>query len=107
MAKCIKYYEGKGYQLAKSNEGYWFFRIRRHHPDYGWQWSAWNMVEIIKIEKSLLTYENTNGNELTDISIRIEIKTENNLDYLVLTNGEIRPYRQSNFRLPDIEKWRL
>ena len=56
MAKCIKYYEGKGFQLAKSSEGYWFVRTRYHHSTYGWQWTRWDLFEYVRIKKKISTY---------------------------------------------------
>lgn len=105
MAKCIKYYEGKGFQLAKSNEGYWFTRIRKHHPDYGWQWSAWDLFEIKGIKKSKVSYENTNGNEIFETIV--SVYPENEFNCFDLVNAEIEAYRKSNFRLPDINKYKL
>ena len=74
MAKCIKYYEGKGFQLAKSSEGYWFVRTRYHHSTYGWQWTKWDLFEYDRIKKTTATYENMNGNEMVDKVIDVIIK---------------------------------
>jgi len=100
MAKCIKYYEGKGYQLAKSESGNWYVRKRVHHPDYGWHWTKWDLfTKKIQIRKSLVEYENMNGNEIKETIIHIY--KDNDFDYLDLINGEVVAYRESNFRLPN------
>lgn len=100
MAKCIKYYEGKGFQLAKSEFGRWFVRKRVCNHFYGWQWTKWTLfTDKIQIKKTSVEYENMNGNEIKELIIHIY--KENGFDYLDLVNGEIKAYRESGFRLPD------
>ena len=107
MTKCVKWYEGKGFQLAKSDEGYWFVRKRIHNPFYGWQWTRWDLFsDKLQIKKTKVTYENTNGNEITETIIHVY--KENDFDYLDLVNGEIVAYRDRlTFRLPDINKYKI
>lgn len=100
MAKCVKYYEGKGFQLAKSSEGYWFVRTRYHHSTYGWQWTKWDLFEYDRIKKTTASYENMNGNEMVDKVIWVIPKVESKC--LSLVNSEIEAYRESRFRLPDM-----
>ena len=98
MAKCIKYYEGKGFQLAKSEEGKWFVRKRICNPFYGWQWTKWDPFNFSGIKKTIVEYENMNGNLIKEQIIHIY--KANDFDYLDLVNGEIVAYRENYFRLP-------
>lgn len=100
MAKCVKCYEGIGFQLAKSEVGNWFVRKWINNSPYGSHWSKWVLFgDKVRVQKTAVQYENMNGNEIRENIFRVY--NGSGSDCLDLVNGEVVAVRESNFRLPE------
>ena len=109
MAKCVRLYYNnihRDLELVKSNEGYWFFREYKMNPYiHKYQYTKWAYLgELKDIAHSKHTYENTNGNELTERILHFIFEDK---DIIIKYDSNHNSKSVNNYRLPDIEKFKL
>ncbi len=104
MAKCIRLYNNGHTQLAKSETGIWFTRAYEKSP-YGYIWTKWEYLGKLKrITRHITTYENLNGNEITEYHLNFHFSTtEPNVIYnfsIYFKLKDKRDVTNCKYRLP-------
>lgn len=101
--KCVRWYDGERYHLAKGENGKWYFRTRVQ-TRYGWGWTRWKEYGILEsVERRHTAYTNMNGNDLVDHSLVFNFRVPHQgirstfIDYDSRHNSKFNP----GFRLPD------
>ena len=75
MAKCIRLYSNGYTQLTKSESGFWFKRNYEKTP-YGYAWTKWeHLGNLKKVNRSITTFENLNGNEIKEHHLHFHFST--------------------------------
>lgn len=104
MAKCVRLYYNninRNLELAKSDEGYWFYREFKFNPYIRkYVMTSWIPLGNIKdIQHSRHTYENMNGNELTKQILHFIF---NNEDIIIEYDSNHKSKFKNNYRLPNM-----
>lgn len=95
--KCVKLYNIlSDYQIAKSASGQWFHRVYQSN-NFGYTWTKWTpMKPIQNIVREKVTFENLNGNEITEKRMKVEFGKY----YVVYIKSTLPCIRNSKCRLP-------
>ena len=104
MTKCIRLYSDSSSELAKSESGRWFYReytFNRYVSAYGW--TKWIEVgELKSIKRLTTTFENLNGNEITEHRLQLDFQTPSSATdtyYFKLSNK--RDVKHLRYKLPN------
>ena len=102
MSRCVKYYEGGVFQIAKSEFSNYFIRRLLYHPQYGYSWSKWTLfTKNLHMKKYISEYQNMNGNEIKELVVCLYRDNDFDFNNYYLHNNEIIAFRKSKFRLPE------
>lgn len=94
--KCVKLYNIlSDYQIAKSASGQWFDRVYQKNG-FGHTWSKWTpMKPIASITRRTVTFENLNGNIITQKFMEVYFGNDR-----IDIKSTLIPSRKTRCRLP-------
>lgn len=104
MTKCVRLYSDGLLELAKSDSGKWFYReysFNNYVKTYNW--TKWDEVgELKSIKRLTTTYENLNGNEITEHKLQLDFQLHySSVDRYYFKLSNKRSVKGLRYRLPE------
>lgn len=106
--KCVRRYiehtvYGTGYEIAKGENGKWYIRSKVNLA-YGEWWWAWKCCgDLQKVSRHHVTYENTNGNEITDHTLWFHFRDFPREPIVITYDSRYNSKLVPNYRLPIVD----